>query len=101
MGAHETNNHSHCTASGIRTALEDVGKERNVVVTWTGDGNTSAKLSWTGTKNQIRFPLRPDPKALEPIEVNLHGSPTLALDMGEEFTKFFSLPWIRGPPGLH
>ncbi|KAK5453395.1 hypothetical protein LTS15_006580 [Exophiala xenobiotica] len=74
----------------FRTALEDLGKEKNIVVTWTGDGNTSAKLSWTGSENQIRFPLQPDPKALEPIEVNLHGSPTLALDMGEEFTTFFS-----------
>ncbi|KIV84156.1 hypothetical protein PV11_06126 [Exophiala sideris] len=77
------------------TFLEEPGDDkstsRNVIVTWTGDHHDeSTEKSWTNSNNQIRFPLQPDLQGLRQIQVELHGSPTLAYDMGERFTEYFS-----------
>lgn len=68
------------------TRIEKQDGRENVVVTWTHEGNT-AELS---SENQIRFPLRPKLNDLQPVTVNMHGSPTQAYDMGDDFSAFFS-----------
>ncbi|KAL6247780.1 hypothetical protein RBB50_005128 [Rhinocladiella similis] len=72
------------------TFLERQEGRENVVVTWTHEGNPSTELSWIGSENQIRFPLRPELNDLQAITVNMHGSPTQAYDMGDGLAAFFS-----------
>ncbi|EXJ88354.1 hypothetical protein A1O1_05284 [Capronia coronata CBS 617.96] len=91
----------HLRLALFSTCLEIEGDERrasNILVTWTGSGdgtgsdsgNFSGPDSDNQTQNQTRFPVKPDLTALKTIEVSLHGSPTLAYDMGDEQASFFS-----------
>lgn len=75
----------HLRLALYSTSLEvqEHGKS-SIVVTWTGDGDHVA------SESQIRFPIRPDRTGLDTLEVSLHGSPTLAYDMGDRFASFFS-----------
>ncbi|RDW77549.1 hypothetical protein BP6252_05602 [Coleophoma cylindrospora] len=48
------------------------------------------KLEWTGSPDQIRFPVQPDTEKKAVVDVNLHGSPTKAYDMGSDINNWFS-----------
>ncbi|KAL1855745.1 hypothetical protein Daus18300_011028 [Diaporthe australafricana] len=71
------------------TRLEDSpdGQGRDIVITWTGPEDSEAR-----SKNQIqiRFPLRPELKTLEKVNVDLYGATTDAFDMGDIISEWFS-----------
>lgn len=71
------------------TRLEDSpdGEGRDVVVTWTGPEDSDASPK---REEQIRFPLRPQVKALNKVHVELYGADTDSYDMGDSISAWFS-----------
>lgn len=61
-----------------------------VVVAWNGRGTDFDVAKDITTPDTISFPLKPSTTGCEKMEVDLHGSKTLAYDMGEDLATWFA-----------
>lgn len=62
----------------------------DVEVEWSGRGTAFDVAKDTTTSDKIRFPLQPSVEDRPKLEVNLHGSTTIAHDMGDHLSSWFT-----------
>lgn len=77
------------------TFVEDNGKERHIVITWTGPENVDVQpgqqVPWQGKNEfQVRIPFHPGVEGLNTVHIDMHGSSTAAFDMGDEIAAWFT-----------